>query len=112
MGADIDWVRCGGAAKGAYSKWCAGWGNGEGLQGQSYALPTMEGIESTTAAARNFTTCAKEHPELKFFVTPVGCGIAGYVPEDIAPMFKEAAELENVYLPVSFWKALMGIDKA
>ena len=45
-------------------------------------------------------------------MTPVGCGIAGYVPEDIAPMFREAAELENVYLPVSFWKVLMGIDKA
>ena len=43
---------------------------------------------------------------------PVGCGIAGYVPEDIAPMFRDAAELENVYLPVSFWKVLMGIDKA
>ena len=105
-------VLMGGAARVAYSKFGAEWGNGEGLQGQSYALPTMEGIESTTAAARNFTSCAKEHPELKFFVTPVGCGIAGYDPEDIAPMFRDAAELENVYLPVSFWKVLMGIDKA
>ena len=112
FGSNIQGMHMGGAARVAYSKFGAEWGNGEGLQGQSYALPTMEGIESTTAAARNFTSCAKEHPELKFFVTPVGCGIAGYVPEDIAPMFRDAAELENVYLPVSFWKVLLGIDKA
>ena len=107
FGSNIQGMHMGGAARVAYSKFGAEWGNGEGLQGQSYALPTMEGIENTTAAARHFTACAKEHPELKFFVTPVGCGIAGYTPEDIAPMFREAAKLENVYLPVSFWKVLM-----
>ena len=112
FGSNIQGMHMGGAARVAYSKFGAEWGNGEGLQGQSYALPTMEGIESTEAAVRHFTICAKEHPELKFFVTPVGCGIAGYAPEDIAPMFRDAAELENVYLPVSFWKVLMGIDKA
>ena len=107
FGSNIQGMHMGGAARVAYSKFGAEWGNGEGFQGQSYALPTMEGIENTTAAARHFTACAKEHPELKFFVTPVGCGIAGYTPEDIAPMFREAAKLENVYLPVSFWKVLM-----
>ena len=112
FGSNIQGMHMGGAARVAYSKFGAEWGNGEGLQGQSYALPTMEGIESTEAAVRHFTICAKEHPELKFFVTPVGCGIAGYAPEDIAPMFKDAAELDNVYLPVSFWKVLMDIDKA
>ena len=112
FGSNIQGMHMGGAARVAYCKFGAEWGNGEGLQGQSYALPTMEGIESTIAAAHHFTKCAKEHPELKFFVTPVGCGIAGYVPEDIAPMFRDAAELENVYLPVSFWKVLMGVDKS
>lgn len=107
FGSNIQGMHMGGAARVAYSKFGAEWGNGEGLQGQSYALPTMEGIENTTAAARHFTACAKDHPELKFFVTPVGCGIAGYTPEDIAPMFREAAKLENVYLPISFWKVLM-----
>ena len=86
--------------------------NIQGMHMGGAARATMEGIESTEAAVRHFTICAKEHPELKFFVTPVGCGIAGYVPEDIAPMFRETAELENVYLPVSFWKVLMGMDKA
>ena len=107
FGSNIQGMHMGGAARVAYSKFGAEWGNGEGLQGQSYALPTMEGIENTTAAARHFTAYAKEHPELKFFVTPVGCGIAGYTPEDIAPMFREAAKLENVFLPFSFWKVLM-----
>ena len=48
-----------------------------------------------------------EHPELKFLVTPVGCGNAGYTPEEMAPILKDAAFLENVYLPISFRKVLM-----
>lgn len=107
FGSNIQGMHMGGAARVAYSKFGAEWGNGEGLQGQSYALPTMEGAESTKLAADHFTACAKEHLELKFLVTPVGCGIAGYTPEEIAPLFKEAAMLENVYLPVSFWKILL-----
>jgi hypothetical protein len=83
-------------------------GNGEGLQGQSYSIPTMEGEHSTKLAVMSFTQYAREHPELKFLVTPVGCGIAGYTPDEMAPMFKDAAYLENVYLPISFWKVLMG----
>ena len=97
----------GGAARVAYNEFGAEWGNGEGLQGQSYAIPTMEGEHSTMLAVNRFTDYAKEHPEQKFLVTPIGCGIAGYSPEEIAPMFKEAAALENVYLPISFWKVLM-----
>ncbi|KWW29918.1 MAG: hypothetical protein AUK63_1145 [bacterium P3] len=107
FGSNIQGMHMGGAARVAYNQFGAEWGNGEGLQGQSYALPTMEGLESTKIAAKGFTECAKTHPELKFYVTPVGCGIAGYTPEEIAPMFKEAAKLENVYLPVSFWKVLI-----
>ena len=107
FGSNIQGMHMGGAARVAYNQFGAEWGNGEGLQGQSYALPTMEGLESTKIAAKGFTECAKTHPELRFYVTPVGCGIAGYTPEEIAPMFKEAAKLENVYLPVSFWKVLI-----
>ena len=50
---------------------------------------------------------AMEHPELKFLVTPVGCGIAGYTLEEMAPMLTDAAFLENEYLPISFRKVLM-----
>lgn len=98
-----------GAARVAYNEFGAEWGNGEGLQGQSYSIPTMEGEHNTKLAIMRFTQYAKEHPELKFLVTPVGCSIAGYTPEEIAPMFKDAAYLENVYLPISFWKVLMKI---
>lgn len=107
FGSNAEGMHLGGAARVAYDKFGAEWGNGEGLQGQSYALPTMEGEESTQAAVDRFIECAKKHPELKFWVTPVGCGIAGYTPQQIAPMFKEATSLENVYLPVSFWKILL-----
>ena len=107
FGSNIRGMHMGGAARIAYEQFGAEWGNGEGLQGQSYALPTMEGLENTKIAVNHFTECAKAHQELKFLVTPVGCGIAGYTPEEIAPMFSEAAMLENVYLPVSFWKVLI-----
>jgi len=106
FGSNIQGMHMGGAARIAYNKFGAVWGNGEGLQGRSYALPTMEGLESTHAAVKRFIACAQEHPELKFFVTPVGCGIAGYTPEEIAPMFIEAVKLDNVYLPLSFWKVI------
>lgn len=98
----------GGAARAALNKFGAEWGNGEGLQGRSYALPTMEGLESTKAAVDRFTAFAAGHKELRFYVTAVGCGIAGYVAEEIAPFFAEAAKLENVYLPASFWEVLKG----
>lgn len=106
FGSNIHGMHGGGAARIAYQKFGAEMGNGEGLQGQSYALPTMEGLENTKKAVDNFITCAKAHKELIFLVTPVGCGIAGYTPEEIAPMFKDAVELENVYLPITFWKIL------
>ena len=80
----------------------AEWGVGEGLTGRTYALPTMEGKASLTHAVKNFTACAKKHPKLTFLVTAVGCGIAGYSPLEVAPLFAEAATLENVYLPQVF----------
>lgn len=92
-----------GAAKIAVERFEAKWGLGEGLSGQSYALPTMEGRESFKAAAIRFMRFAKEHQEYRFYVTAVGCGIAGYTAKEVAPWFYEAVDLDNVYLPVSFW---------
>ena len=62
----------------------------------------MEGEASMAHAVQKFTECARQHPELTFLVTAVGCGIAGYTPDEVAPLFKEAAALENVYLPQVF----------
>lgn len=96
----------GGAAMTAMRFFGAEWGKGEGIQGQSYAIPTMEGLERTQEAVHRFCIYAKENPDKRFLVTPIGCGIAGYSPRDIAPMFKEAIEIENVTLPKEFWEVL------
>lgn len=97
----------GGAARYALDHFGAEWGNGEGLQGRSYAIPTMEGLDSTRAAVERFIAFSKVHQELTFLVTPIGCGIAGYTPDEIAPFFADATGLKNVYLPESFLKVLL-----
>ncbi len=106
FGSNIQGMHGGGAAWVANQKFGAQWGVGEGLTGRTYALPTMEGEASMRRAVERFTACAKEHPELTFLVTAVGCGIAGYTPQQVAPMFRAAAALENVYLPMVFWDVL------
>jgi hypothetical protein len=78
-----------------------------GLQGQSYAIPTMQaGVDTIRPYVDDFIAFAKNHPEKKFLFTQIGCGIAGFSPEDIAPLFQEAVEIENIYLPRSFWNWL------
>ena len=112
FGSNFQGRHMGGAARVAQEKYGAVWGIGEGLQGQSYAIPTMEGLENLAPAVQRFTSFAKQHQELKFFVTAIGCGIAGYQAEEIAPMFLDAAYLPNVFLPLSFWKIIMHIPGA
>jgi hypothetical protein len=107
FGSNFQGRHMGGAARAAKEKFGAVWGIGEGLQGQSYAIPTMEGLNNIKPAVERFTSFARQHQELKFFVTAIGCGIAGYQVEEIAPLFIDAAYLQNVYLPVSFWKIIM-----
>lgn len=107
FGSNFQGRHMGGAARAAKEKFGAVWGIGEGLQGQSYAIPTMEGLNNIKPAVERFTSFARQHQELKFFVMAIGCGIAGYQVEEIAPLFIDAAYLQNVYLPVSFWKIIM-----
>lgn len=101
----------GGASGTARKKFGAIWGQPEGLQGQSYAIPVDFGkgvrkdAEVKTAIDR-FIAFAKAHNELFFFVTRVGCGIAGYHDEEMAQFFREALDLNNVCLPKSFVDAL------
>ena len=106
FGSNLEGQHGGGAALWAYKKWGAIWGQGEGLQGKSYAIPTMEGIAEMSEAIRRFTSFAAEHHELRFLVTRVGCGVAGYSVSQIAPLFKECVPLENVALPSDFWDVL------
>ena len=108
FGSNLEGMHGGGAARIAYNKFGAVWGQGVGLQGQSYGIPTMHGgIEEIKPYVDEFINFAKSHPELKFLVTRIGCGIAGFKDEEIAPLFKDAFEIENIYLPKSFYDILV-----
>ena len=96
----------GGAAHTAMKKFGAIWGQGDGLQGQCYAISTMEGLDAMSKNIRRFIDFARQHPELKFLVTRIGCGIAGYEVSEVAPLLADAAGLENVWLPDDFWKVI------
>ena len=97
----------GGAARVAVEKFGAVYGQGVGVQGQSYAIPTMQGgVDTIKPYVDEFIRFADSHPELTFLVTRIGCGIAGFRDEEIAPLFALAYSLPNIYLPGSFWKVL------
>ena len=103
FGSNLQGMHGGGAARLAYEKFGAIWGQGVGLQGQSYGIPTMHGgVEDIKPYVDEFIEFAKSHPELTFLVTRIGCGIAGFRDEEIAQLFKECIEMENVCLPKSF----------
>lgn len=107
FGSNLAGMHGGGGARVAHRRFGAIMGKGVGMQGRSYAIPTMQGgTETIRPYVDDFITYAKEHPELTFLVTPIGCGIAGFEPEDIAPLFKEACNISNIWLPESFWKEL------
>ena len=103
FGSNIHGFHGGGAARIANMKFGAEWGIGEGLTGQCYALPTMEGgVDYIAGKVQNFLACAKAHPELKFYVTKIACGIAGFSIEEIGSLFTDAISMENVILPKEF----------
>lgn len=108
FGSNLDGIHIGGAARAAYNKFGANWGQGVGLQGQSYGIPTMHGgVDVIKPYVDEFINFSKSHPELKFLVTRIGCGIAGFRDEEMAPLFKDAIEIENIYLPKSFYYVLV-----
>ena len=75
-------------------------GQGVGLQGQSYAIPTMQGgVETIRPYVDEFIQFAGQHPELMFLVTRIGCGIAGFTDDEISPLFEKAHDVENIVLP-------------
>lgn len=99
-----------GAAATAMDNFGAIWGNGVGMQGQSYAIPTMHGgVDDIKPYVDDFIHFARNNSYLTFFVTRIGCGIAGFKEEEIAPLFEEAASLDNVYLPGTFWDIIDNI---
>lgn len=103
FGSNLEGIHAGGAAKVAVEKFGAIMGQGVGIQGQSYAIPTMQGgIETIKPYVDDFIDLAYEWDQNTFYVTRIGCGIAGFKDEEIAPLFDRAYDLYNVRLPKSF----------
>lgn len=101
-----------GAALVAARQWQAQRGVGEGRTGYAYAIPTKDSrmkvrsLKDIHLSVLRFRDYARAHPELQFYVTRVGCGLAGYKDEDIAPMFADAPH--NCDLPMG-WRMLAGM---
>lgn len=102
-----------GAAKTALT-WGAKWGQASGLQGRTYGIPTKNSSISKTLSiveisrfVDEFILFADQNKHLRFLVTEIGCGLAGLKPKEVAPMFKNAVDYENIYLPAKFWHKLL-----
>lgn len=108
FGSNAAGMHGGGAAYTAMRLFGAILGQGDGLQGQSYAISTMEGIDAMRDNINRFIDFARKHPELTFLVTRIGCGIAGYKVSDVAPLFADAVDVKNICLPLDFWEAIRG----
>ena len=103
FGSNIWGAHNGGAARYAYRNFGAVMGRGVGLQGQSYAIPTMQGgVDTIRPYVDEFIAFADNCDQNTFLVTPIGCGIAGFTPAQIGPLFADAYPLYNVRLPRSF----------
>lgn len=97
----------GGASKAAVLRFGACMGQAVGMQGQSYAIPTVGcSYSDTHSYVQDFIEFAKQHPDKRFLVTPIGCGNGGWAPKDMARLFFWAKSVSNITLPPSFWKEL------
>lgn len=108
FGSNLQGMHGGGAARVAARKFGAVMGQGVGLQGQSYAVPTMQGgVDTIAPYVDEFIEFAAAHPELTFLVTRIGCGIAGFTDDEMAPLFAKSINIPNIHLPLSFWEELV-----
>ncbi len=111
FGSNLEGEHEGGAARTAYSLFGAEWGVGDGPTGKCYAIPTMHGgIEDIKPYVDEFVEYARNHPNNRFLVTRIGCGIAGFKDDEIAPLFKEVKDTPNVCLPKG-WLSILNRDE-
>lgn len=104
FGSNLAGKHLGGAARAAL-KWGAVMGQGIGLQGQTYAIPTMfSTVDEIKPYVESFIAFAKNHPDLRFLVTKIGCGIAGFSEKEIAGLFTTVIreDIPNICLPEEF----------
>lgn len=103
FGSNLAGMHGGGAARIALLRFGARMGQGVGLQGRSYAIPTMHGgVDAIKPYVDEFIAFARSNPSLTFLVTRIGCGIAGFTDSEIAPLFADALEISNIVLPETF----------
>lgn len=108
FGSNLQGIHAGGAARVAHKRFGAIMGQGVGMQGQSYAIPTMQGgVETIRPYVDDFLDLADEWDQNTFLVTRIGCGIAGFTDEEIAPLFDRTLDMYNVVLPKSFVEILV-----
>lgn len=115
FGANLAGIHGAGAALTAYHKYGAQMGRGVGLSGNSYAIPTKNQLMHSLTLPQvkvyvdQFISFAKKNSEMHFKVTQIGCGLAGFSPEEIAPLFKDAPS--NCAFDEK-WKPYLGNMKA
>ncbi len=103
FGSNLAGIHGAGAARAALENYGAEWGKGQGEQGHSYAIPTKDKelvslpLDTVWAFVKMFISYANTRPDLQFFVTRIGCGLAGFTDDQIAPFFREAPQ--NCELP-------------
>lgn len=111
FGSNLEGKHNGGASYVAMVRFGAVYGQSRGLQGHSYAIPTV-GLKHIMAnEIADFIYFAKHNPQMRFLVTAIGCGSAGWRPEDVAPFFIDAANVPNITLPRRFWKVIKTMKK-
>ncbi|MEI0621087.1 hypothetical protein R4J18_10240 [Brachyspira pilosicoli] len=108
FGSNTEGMHAGGAARMAMN-WGAIYGNAFGLQGKTFAIPTVDytrsgkmSIDEIKKYVDEFLDFTIKNKDKKFLVTEIGCGIAGFKVSEIAPLFRKALEYSNVYLPERF----------
>lgn len=120
FGSNVQGEHLGGAAKCAVENFGAVMGEGFGSQGKCFAIPTcnrvgegslrhtepIKDIEEIKSYVNVFVETAKYYNGNIYYVTKIGCGIAGFKVEDIAPLFKECLPLNNVFMPQEFFEVL------
>lgn len=113
FGSNLSGYHGGGAARAAHQLYGAKWGVAEGVTGRCYAIPTVQhgivgplSLAEISQAVERFIAHVQRNPESQFFVTRIGCGLAGHKDADIAPMFSAAPP--NCSLPDAWAQHIQG----
>lgn len=112
FGSNAAGIHGAGAARTALELFGAKHGEGIAFTGQCYAIPTKDkkiktlSLDIIEKSIDLFLSFVPSFPTKTFLVTQIGCGLAGYTPEQIAPLFARAVDLDNVHLPAEFWEVL------